>query len=161
MEGWERDGSPQEYRGEGLYEYINGGAEIYHEYGFMQVFVQDFRSQNGKAVSLEIFEMEDAESAYGIYTFKTNPEDKRLFLGSDAQLSDYYLNFWKGNLLITITGFDEDQETLKALQELAKAVETKIKVQGKRPHLASELPERGLKTTSIKFFQGNLGLYNS
>ena len=161
MQGWERDGSPQEYREDELYEYINGGAEIYHEYGFTQVFVQDFKSKSGKALSLEIFEMEDAESAYGIYTFKTSAEDKRLVLGSDAQLADYYLNFWKGNLLVTITGFDEDQETIKALQELAKAVDAKIKAQGGRPHLASVLPERGLRTTSIKYFQGNLGLYNS
>ena len=161
MKGWERDGSSQEYQGDDLYEYINGGAEIYHEYGFRQVLVQDFKSKSGKAVSLEIFEMEDAESAYGIYTFKTSAEDRRLVLGSGAQLSDYYLNFWKGNMLVTITGFDEDQETIKALQELAKAVDAKIKPQGGRPHLASVLPERGLKTTSIKYFQGNLGLYNS
>ena len=72
-----------------MYEYINGGAEIYHEYGFRQVLMQDFKSRSGKAVSLEIFEMEDAESAYGIYTFKTSLEDERLILGSDAQLSDY------------------------------------------------------------------------
>jgi len=159
---WQRDGSPQEYRGEGLYEYINGGAEIYHDYGFKQVVVQDFKNKNGKAISLEIFEMEDAESAFGIFTFKTSTGDKNVPLGSDGQLSDYYLNFWKGNLLVTITGFNEDKETIEGLQELARAVDAKIKVkEEKRPHLASVLPKEGLLPTSIKYFQGNLGLYNS
>jgi hypothetical protein len=158
---WQRDDVFQEYRGEDLYEYINGGAEIYHDYGFKQVVVQDFKNRNGKAISIEIFEMEDAESAFGIYTFKTRSEEKKVPLGSDGQLSDYYLNFWKGNLLITITGFDEDVETMEGLQELARAVDAKIKKEGERPRLVSVLPEDGLYPTSIKYFQGNLGLYNS
>jgi hypothetical protein len=158
---WQRDDQPQDYRGEDLYEYINGGAEIYHEYGFNRVIVQDFRNKSGKSISLEIFEMEDSESAYGIYTFKTHSEDKKLSLGSDAQLSDYYLNFWKANVLVTITGFDEDGETIEGLQELARAVEAKMNLKGEKPHLVSVLPEKKLITTSIKYFEGNLGLYNS
>lgn len=158
---WERDGSPQEYSGDALYEYINGGAEIYHDYGFKQVVVQDFKNRNGDSISLEIFEMEDAESAFGIYTFKTRSEEKKVPLGSDGQLSDYYLNFWKGNLLVTITGFDEDEKTMEGLREIARAVDAKIKISGERPRLVSVLPEEGLFPTSIKYFQGNLGLYNS
>jgi hypothetical protein len=158
---WKRDDQPQEYRGEDLYEYINGGAEIYHEYGFNQVIVQDFRNKSGKSISVEIFEMEDSESAYGIYTFKSHSEDKKLSLGSDAQLSDYYLNFWKANVLVTITGFDEDEETIEGLKEVARAVDAKINRTGEKPHLVSVLPEKKLITTSIKYFEGNLGLYNS
>ncbi len=158
---WERDDSPREYRGDSLYDYINGGAEIYHDYGFAQVIVQDFKNKSGKSISIEIFEMEDTESAFGIYTFKTSTEDRKLAMASDARLSDYYLNFWKGNLLVTITGFDEDEETIKGLQELARAVDAKIKVEGEIPRLVSVLPEEGLYPTSIKYFQGNLGLFNS
>ncbi|MBE3111603.1 MAG: hypothetical protein IMZ46_14045, partial [Acidobacteria bacterium] len=32
--GWTKDGELQEYEGEDLYTYIDGGAEIYQEYGF-------------------------------------------------------------------------------------------------------------------------------
>jgi len=158
---WKRDGSPQEYKGEDLFLYINGGAEIYHEYGFKQVIVQDFRNKNGKSISVEIFEMLDSESAYGIYTFKTSTEGKELSLGDMAQLEDYYMNLWKGNFLVTLTGFDEDEETVKGLQEIARAVEAKIKTKGKRPLLVSMLPEKELVTSSIKYFKGSQGLYNN
>jgi hypothetical protein len=158
---WDRNDQSLEYRGEDLYEYINGGAEIYHEYGFNRVIVQDFRNKSGKSISVEIFEMEDSESAYGIYTFKTHSEDKTLSLGSDAQLSDYYLNFWKANVLVTITGFDEDEETIEGLLQLARAVEAKMRLKGEKPHFVSVLPRNELITTSIKYFEGNLGLYNS
>ena len=158
---WRRDGLPQEYRGEDLYSYINGGAEIYHEYGFKQVIVQDYIKKNGKSISLEIFEMASSESAYGIYTFKTNQEGEELALGDKAQLADYYMNFWKGYFLVTLTGFDEDEETVKGLKEIAQAVDAKIKSRGKEPAFVSLLPKKDLIEQSIKYFKGNLGLYNS
>jgi hypothetical protein len=158
---WKEDGSPREYKGEDLFSYINGGAEIYHEYGFAQVIVQDFKRKNGKSIALEIFEMESSEAAYGIYSFKTATQGEGLALGDKAQLADYYLNFWKGNFVVTLTGFDEDEETVKGLQKIARAVATKIRSRGREPAFVSLLPEKDLIGQSIKYFKGNLGLYNS
>lgn len=160
-EGWKRAGSPQEYEGEDLFLYINGGAEIYHEYGFKGVVIQDYKNRSGKSISLEIFEMASPESAYGIYTFKTHPEEKELELGNGGKLADYYLNFWKGNFLVTLTGFDEDEETVKGLLAIAPAVEARIESRGKLPPLVAVLPETGLIKASLKYFKGSLGLYNS
>jgi hypothetical protein len=158
---WKEDGSPRKYKGEDLFSYINGGAEIYHEYGFTQVIVQDYTRKNGKSIALEIFEMESSEAAYGIYTFKTSTQGTGLALGDKAQLEDYYLNFWKGNFVVTLIGFDEDEETVKGLQEIARAVDGKIKNRGRKPAFVSLLPEKDLIEQSIKYFKGNLGLYNS
>lgn len=157
---WKKDGSPQEYRGEDLFLYIDGGAEIYHEYGFRQVIVQDYLSKNGKSISLEIFEMVNSESAYGMYTFKTSAQGDVFAIGDEALLEGYYMNFWKGNYLVTLTGFDEDEETVKGLQRIARAVDAKIKIRGKKPRLVSIVPKNDLLTLSIKYFKGNLGLYN-
>lgn len=161
LDDWKRDGSPQEYRGEDLFEYIDGGAEIYHEYGFRQVIVQDYLSKTGKSISLEIFEMSSPESAYGIYTFKTSSQGEVLRVGDDALLEGYYMNFWKGNFLITLTGFDEETETVKGLKTIARAVDGKIMARGKKPHLVSMLPQKSLLPLSVKYFRGNLGLYNA
>jgi len=158
---WKEDGPPRKYKGEDLYSYINGGAEIYHEYGFDQVIVQDYTRKNGKSIALEIFEMEGSEGAYGIYTFKTSTQGKELALGDKAQLADYYLNFWKGDFVVTLIGFDEDEETVKGLQKIARAVDAKIKSRGREPAFVSLLPEKDLIGQSIKYFKGNLGLYNS
>jgi len=157
---WKKDGSPQEYKGEDLFLYIDGGAEIYHEYGFRQVVVQDYLNKNGKSVSLEIFQMLNPESAYGMYTFKTSAQGDVLAIGDEALLEGYYMNFWKGNFLVTLTGFDEDEETVKGLLGIARAVDAKIKIRGEKPHLISLFPEKGLLVLSMKYFKGNLGLYN-
>lgn len=157
---WRKDGPPLEYKGDDLFLYIDGGAEIYHEYGFKQVIVQDFRNRRGKSISLEIFEMSNAASAFGIYTFKAHPGGRELAIGGEARLADYYLNFWKGNFLVTLTGLDQDEEVPKGLEVIARAVEARIETEGEKPSLVGYLPQAGLLPDSVKYFRGNLGLYN-
>ena len=50
---WASEGSPAEYAGEDLYLYIDGGAEIYREYGFETVLVQDYVAGTGARLSLD------------------------------------------------------------------------------------------------------------
>ncbi len=158
---WIREGEPQHFEGEALYEYIDGGAEIYHEYGFRRVTVQDFVNRAGKSVSVEVFEMTNSESAYGIYTFKTHKTGKKVSIGADGQLADYYLNFWKGNILVTLTGFDETSETKNGLMTLAKGIDAKLDLSGKRPQIVSYLQRENFMPQSMKYFRGILGLRNS
>jgi len=163
VKDWSRNESFEEYKGEDLFFYINGGAEIYHEYGFERVIVQDYKSKNGKSASLEIYEMSDPSSAYGMYSFKSAGEGKSLDFSHGGKLQDYYLNFWKGKYLVTITGFDEEEETIAGIQFLGKAADSRITKTGpsEKPSLVRLLPEDGLKPHDVKYFKGNLGLFNS
>ncbi|MFC2163540.1 DUF6599 family protein [Acidobacteriota bacterium] len=163
VKDWSTNERFEEYKGEDLFFYINGGAEIYHEYGFERVIVQDYKSKTGKSASLEIYEMTDPSSAYGMYSFKSGGEGKELDLGHGGKLQDYYLNFWKGKYLVTITGFDEEEETIAGIQFLGKAADSRMTQTGppEKPSLVQLLPEDGLKPQDVKYFQGNLGLFNS
>ena len=163
IDNWERNLEFEEYKGEDLFYYINGGAEIYHEYGFERVIVQDYMSKNGRSASLEVYKMSTPYSAYGIYTFKSSGRGQELDVGYGCKLQDYYLNFWKGQYLVTITGFDEEKETIDGLKAIAKTVDKKIQISTPRemPGLFSRLPLEGLDVQSVKYFKGNLGLMNS
>lgn len=161
IQGWARHRSMQHFAGEDLYEYIDGGAEIYHEYGFVQVLVQDYINDEEKSVSVEVFEMKSPESAYGMYTFKTDAKGKRVPVGNDAQLADYYMNFWKGSYLVTLTGFDETEGTRHGLLDIAAKVSSKMASGGAKPQIASFFPEGDLTDQSLKYFKGYLGLRSS
>ncbi|MFZ2053567.1 MAG: DUF6599 family protein [Candidatus Aminicenantales bacterium] len=161
LRNWTEDGEPQNFSGEDLFTYIDGGAEIYFEYGFRRVIVQDYRTDAGSRVSLEIFEMDSPDSAYGIYTFKRSQRGEPVSLGDECQLADYYLNLRKGPYLVTITGLDPAADANKALLLLARAIEPKMGPSTRPPSLVSRLPVEGLETQSIKYFKGPLALYNS
>ncbi len=57
----------QTFEGKALYGYIDGGAELYFEYGFRRAVVQEIVSET-LHVHLEIFEMISGESAAGIFS---------------------------------------------------------------------------------------------
>ncbi len=159
---WIKQGQPQAYKGEDLFLYINGGAEIYHEYHFIQVVVQDYKSNNGNTLVVEIFEMQSPADAYGMFTFKSSLEGKSLEIGEQARLESYYLNFWKGKYLVTITGFNENKKTLDGLLDMAKA--TAFRINGshhaEKPAIVDLLPKEDLILSSIKYYRGPLGLFN-
>jgi hypothetical protein len=163
IEGWKTAFEPEIYSGEDLYLYINGGAEMYHEYGFQRVIVQDYRSpQTDNSVSLEIYEMNDSLSAYGIFSFKTSPGSKSLAIGWQCRLDDYYLNCWKGPYIITVTGFNREPETLQALQAVAGRAAENIDVDAKamKPDILAAIPEAQLIPGSIVYMKGRIAFSN-
>lgn len=158
---WKPVGSPEKSVGEDLFLLINGGAEIYHEYGFKQAIMQTYENKSGKSINLELYEMIDPASAFGIYSFKTSSNGKDIQIGDEALLDDYYLNVWKGNFLITVTGFDSEQETIEGLVKLANCVDKKIKQSGSKPDILNLLIKKKLINNSVKYLKGNLALFNN
>jgi hypothetical protein len=158
--GWRAADTPRLFPGEDLFLYMNGGAEIYHEYGFKGLLVQEYEHAGGKMLVLEIFQMSDARGAFGIYTFKTGAGGEMLEAGNAGLVENYYLNFWKGPFLVTLTGLDDSPETKRGLKQIAGAVDGLIEAGGQAPVLADMLPSKGRLTGSLKYLRGPLALRN-
>ncbi len=158
--GWLPDGKAKYATGEDLFLLIDGGAEIYHEYGFEETVFQTYSTKDGKSINLEIYEMESQEAAYGIYSFKTGSDGRPLELGYEGWFESYYLNFWEGNFLVTVIGLDTDKETLDGIMKIAKAVDLKLTFNSVQPHISSFLPKDDLQINGITYLKGNLGLFN-
>jgi len=164
-DGWIAQGDGQIARGEDLYQLIDGGAEIFHEYGFEQAVFMSYERKNGdedkRSINLEIYEMESPAGAYGMYTFRSSERGEEVSIGNGGRLEDYYLNFWKGNVFVSVIGFDSDQVTAEGVKAIAAAVETRITPGGKEPHLVDLLPVEGLKPNGVEYLRGNLALCNN
>jgi len=126
LEKWRSVDHPQTFAGEELYEYMNGGAELYYSKGFKRLVAQEYSKGGNKTISLEIFEMEDASSAQSMYALKTGAKGIPLNLGNDALFEEYYLNFWKGYFLVTVTAYELDKESLQAMIAIASDVAERI-----------------------------------
>jgi hypothetical protein len=126
IDGWRMDYEPEIYVGDTLYELINGGAEVYHRFGFVQALATQYSDAENRSISLEVFEMRDIEGARNIYSDKTGGSGETLDIGDEAAGEDYYLNFRSGNYLVTITGFDSQPETRAGILNLARAVATEL-----------------------------------
>ncbi|MBD3414555.1 MAG: hypothetical protein GF421_09015 [Candidatus Aminicenantes bacterium] len=160
LSGWNQMGAPQTAKGEDLFLLINGGAEIYHEYGFEKAVIQSYKHQSGLSLNVELYEMTDSISAYGMFSFKTGSQGQILDIGLDSLLEDYYLNFWKNNFVVTVIGFDASESTQRALIQFAQIMEAKLPGGGKRPPLMDLFSARDKKMVRRVFMEGNLSFYN-
>lgn len=160
IDGWTADEPPLHYRGADLFMLIDGGADIYHEYGFEQVVSAHYLNGQGNSITVEIYEMDSAAAAYGMFSFKSSNNGQVLAIGQEALLEDYYLNFWKGNMLVTIVGSDADPQTRQAVIDMAKAVDRRISGTGQRPALVDMLRQEPVPLTLPTYIRGPIGAMN-
>ena len=156
---WQPDGKLEYAKGDSLYLLIDGGADIYLEYGFVQALTQLYSTKLDESFQFEIYEMKDSDGAYGIYSFKTG-EDGQLF-GDDYEgcIQDYYVNVWKGRYLITLTALTVDEATIKSIAHFAKLTADKIPEPAAKPELIDFLPNDDTdKLLKTKYIRGNLAL---
>ncbi len=160
-DGWSTLGEPQTAEGDDLFFLINGGAEIYHEYGFSRAVIQSY-DRGEVSINLEIYEMENVESAYAVYSFKTARGGESVDIGAESSFEEYYLNFWKGKVVVTLIGFDTSSATRSGILELARAVDSNILGDSPTPALVGILPDTVLNSTGkhTTYLVGNLGLLN-
>ena len=161
VDGWTRSGDTQNFQDEDLFIMIDGGADIYHEYGFKQVVSQDYTNGSGKVLTVEIYQMDNPAAAYGMYSFKKGKTGKSLTIGQEAFFEDYYLNIWKGDLLLTIIGSDSTAETVTAIQQMGQAIVDPSPVSAQKPQLAELMNQDPLALSSAKYVLGDLGVMNS
>ena len=156
ISGWKAADEPQFFIGDELFELINGGAEVYHEYGFVRVDTMDYLSGDDM-ISVEAYTMND--SAFGIFTSLTTEEDQRLEIGNGSTFSDYYLMMWQGNVLFAITAQFENDKTESILKSFATTFAGLVKP-GNIPEMIGILPRENRVAGSEKHIVGHLGLQN-
>ena len=155
---WSAEGEPEVYIGDDLFAYINGGAEIYHEYGFVRIAVRRYRRGDDN-VSVEIYTMEG--DAFGIYSFARSSRGHAVDLGNGATAADYYMHFWSGPDLAVITAENEFEDFGEAVSEIATAIAGCLQPSGVEPGLLDQLPTEDRVTGSEVYFSGRLAFMNT
>lgn len=158
--GWAPLGAAQVFEGDDLFELINGGAEIHHEFGFRRALSGDYAGAEQRLIALEVFEMEDTAAAYGVYSFKISGNGRSLELGDEAMLEDYYLNLRRGRFVVTLTAMSADEDSVQGLVQIARAVAEKIQGNGEAPAIVAELAAGNRRPERIFYVRGELALGN-
>ncbi|MCX6579091.1 MAG: hypothetical protein NT166_02785 [Candidatus Aminicenantes bacterium] len=71
--GWQKKEPVREFDRNGLYGHIDGGSELFLEFGFENLQVQTYRS-NSDDIAVEVYRMDIPQSALGIYLLKCGKE---------------------------------------------------------------------------------------
>jgi hypothetical protein len=160
VEGWQKKGEPLSFSGEELFEHINGGADIYYEYGFVTLVVQHY-VKGDKAVSIEIYDMGDVAGGFGIYSYGRHPTLSQIQVGGEGIVHSNGLNFWRDRYNVDIRKMGPGEIFADEFLALAKAIDQKIGSTTKdEPQIMKLLPPENMVARSAVFARGRLGISN-
>ncbi|RJP66012.1 MAG: hypothetical protein C4532_16610 [Candidatus Abyssobacteria bacterium SURF_17] len=156
---WKPEGEPLSFRGEALFDHIDGGADIYFEYGFVILVTQQYKDED-RALSVEIYCMEDAAAAFGIYSYNRHPSLSPVEVGGDGTIHPNGLFYWQGRYYIDIRQVGTASVSSEDILTIGKAVEKNIGAAAERPEIMKLLPRENMVPHSEVFARGKLAINN-
>jgi hypothetical protein len=156
LQGWSQATDPESYDAETLWEYINGQADFFIDYGFVRVDAAEYRhDREAISVVLEVYEMGRPQEAFGIFAAERASGDRPLEVGSGAYLGANVLGFWQGEKYVKLTSFDSSPAIEELLIGLAEEVSSRMPVHGEVLETLRLFPEEGRVEASERFIPTN------
>jgi hypothetical protein len=155
---WKSSGKDMVYDRSKLFDYMDGGAEVYLAFDFREVFVRKFADAAGNEIALDIYDMGSSREAFGIFSF--DRQDPEAGIGQDSEYGPGLLKFRQGRYFVSITVSGNENAAEKAVLELGKAIAPKLGPPGERPDLLKCLPAAGLKNNRTSYFHDSVHLSN-
>ena len=105
-----------------LYGLINGGAELFLEFGFQDLVIHDYARGKDK-VAVELYRMATPEGALGVYLMKVGEETPHPDLPVRNSYGRYQITALKGTRFIQVNNFSGEERLAEtALSELRRAL---------------------------------------
>lgn len=149
--GWERTPEVRVFVGDSLYEYIDGGAELYHMYKFIDVTVGDYTGDAGEIVA-DLYRFAGPEMAYGMYTTLRPEGPEAVPLGVEGFSAGPTVIFVRGDYLVNIIGYDETAATVAAVKSLAGAIDSLLPGPKDKPAMFSLFPQTAIREHTEKMY---------
>lgn len=139
------------YGPENLFEYINGGSELYIAYGLRQMLHLSFRDKAQEEIVLDIFEMNDPFSAFGLFTHNMEKFSRHPWGWSES--SPNLTRLWFGKFYLTITSLSQSENVAAGYQALcAEMLRQFPDAKLHFPEVYLELPEAQMIPGTERYF---------
>jgi Family of unknown function (DUF6599) len=151
LDGWQKREGATMYSPGNLFEYIDGAAENFLAYGFLRLAVQEYRNQQGQAISAEIYFHGTPENAFGIYGSEKPLAGSYLAIGSQGYGEEGILNFISDAYYVKLNGFDLGPAGVEILKTLAEKMVAAINGRNGLPQILEAFPAQGRVPNSERF----------
>jgi hypothetical protein len=136
--GWQWDKENRSYDRETLFDYIDGGAEVYLAYNFKRATVHRYQNPGYPDIVAEVYKMGSSEDAFGVFSLEQ--QDPEAGIGQGSEFGGSLLRFWKGPYFVSILGEGAGKAIEAAVQRLGRELDRSIKESGPAPRILGFLP---------------------
>lgn len=139
-----------DYTPDNLFDYINGGAEMYLSYGLAGMKGRVYSCENLPDVMVDVYEMTEAKNAFGVFTQSRDKEEQTY--GQGSQTNRDAVVFWKDRYYTIISAAKVTPESGEAIRYLASTIDKAIPEKGKIPAIVGCLPKKDLAVAGYTYF---------
>ena len=150
---------PGYYGPESLWNYINGGALPYLDYGVSDVVTYTgIWAPDSLEIVVDVYDMVDSLGAFGIYSSERSPEYTYKNIGIDGYLTENTLCFWKDRYYVKVFSNDDSPSIITPIERVAHTIDQFIPEGGGMPSYFSLFPVRDrLEKTELFIARNVLG----
>jgi hypothetical protein len=156
VDGWTRVDSPRVFAQADLYGYIDGGAELFLEFGFVELTLQKYRS-GANEVAVEVYRMADPVAATGIYLMRRGKETRDPAFAARHTVNPHQLLFTRDRFYVSVSNLSGAGSLQRDLVALAGEVAAKLPPDRVPPELR-RLPAQALVAGTERLVRGPYGL---
>jgi hypothetical protein len=160
VKGWNLTIIPDVYTPGDLWDLINGAAESYLSYDFVDLHLGDYEHASGPLIHAELYRHSSPVNAYGIYTAERSPEYQFVEIGAQGYLEEGVLNFLSGQFYIKLYSTDSDTEIQEALQMIGQKISEHLDQEEGLPDIISVFPTGGRLPYSDQYIRENFIGFN-
>ena len=135
-----------------LWEYIDGGAEAFHNYDF-EVLAHRVFECGAAEVTADIYDMGEPLNAFGIYSSERSPDYRFLPIGTQGYGDAFSLNFLQGPYYTKLSIYQEGMPDSTLLPKFAEKLSGNMGAAGGFPDLFGCFPVYGVLPNSEKFIK--------
>lgn len=139
------------YVGDSLFEYINGGAELYHTYDFRDVSVA-YCKLGEEELTVDLYRFADPTAAYALYTMVRPEGINTIPIGVEGFSSESTVDFVKGNQLVRLTSFSTSGGGEQDLLRTARSIDNHLPGTTARPERFAAFPTAEQLPATDKIF---------
>lgn len=141
-------GPPTFYTSANLYEYMDGGADIFLLYDFQTLLHQEL--QAGKVdVTVDVFDMGTPQDAFGIYSAERSPKYEFVAIGAEGYRNEGIVNFLQDRYYVKLAAFGDGADGV--LEQFAKTLSARIGGSLAMPAMIGRLPVTNRKAHTELF----------
>lgn len=155
IDGWEKSDTLIKYDADFLWDYINGAADYYLSYNFLELEVCEYSRSEDEYIKAEVYNHQNPMNAFGIYAYERPPEGNFVELGAEAYRAHSALNFYCDKYYVKIHSHLSDEDALNAIEEIGKALAERHCSKNMKSTILDDLPLKNRLPHSEKYFPAN------
>lgn len=155
INGWKLEIEKQVYDAGNLWNIIDGAADLFLEYSFIDMHSARYSNASGIEIKVELYRHSSPNTAFGMYSQEKDPDYSFLKIGAQGYIEPGALNFLSGVYYAKLSCNQNGDEVQNSLKLIAGKTADNLKQDNTLPAVLNAFPEQWKKQNTEQYVAQN------